>query len=449
MKNWFKKHYKTLIITTFLIPIVIVAVVSISHVTLWYGITNPLTWALYLSVGIEVAALSALAALSANMGSKVYFPFTIVTIIQFIGNVFFAYSFIDVNAKIFKDWVELMSPFVEFMGVESTDLIGHKRFLSFFSGGLLPMISLSFLHMLVKFIEVDKNREDGSLKEEEIKVDTNDILSDAARLRLSENDLKILEEALLSPPPPNEKLVEAAKKYNETQKVLVEMMENDQKLGLYDEPFENPLVNEPESHLEPQEIEEPITNERTQQQKLEDDVKPPQNAQEMMLTTNDEIITSIPSDDEISDWDTVLSIPEDDEMVDWDAILDFDENHIDSVNEPIDFEVEAPETIEDTYNISKSINEGVITPSLSDEEINEMFMDEWERKFDMVEDDDDTIVSEEPTVVEAQTQPEIQKFNIDEAYVKNEEESINIDDAQKNSFWRDHLKNVEDDLKKK
>jgi hypothetical protein len=416
---------------------VIVAVVSISHVTLWYGITNPLTWALYLSVGIEVAALSALAALSANMGSKVYFPFTIVTIIQFIGNVFFAYSFIDVNAKIFKDWVELMSPFVEFMGVESTDLIGHKRFLSFFSGGLLPMISLSFLHMLVKFIEVDKNREDDSLKEEEIKVDTNDILSDAARLRLSENDLKILEEALLNPPPPNEKLVEAAKKYNETQKEdLVEMMENDQKLGLYDEPFENPLVNESESHLEPQEIEEPITNERTQQQKLEDDVKSPQNTQEMLLTTNDEIITSIPSDDEISDWDLTL-------------MDGLDENYIDSVDEPIDFEVEAPETIEDTYNISKSINEGVITPSLSDEEINEMFMDEWERKFDMVEEDDDTNVSEEPTVVEAQTQPEIQKFNIDEAYVKNEEESINIDDAQKNSFWRDHLKNVEDDLKKK
>jgi hypothetical protein len=291
--------------------------------------------------------------------------------------------------------------------------------------------------MLVKFIEVDKNREDDSLKEEEIKVDTNDILSDAARLRLSENDLKILEEALLNPPPPNEKLVEAAKKYNETQKEdLVEMMENDQKLGLYDEPSENPLVNEPESYLEPQEIEEPITNERTQQQKLEDDVKSPQNTQEMLLTTNDEIITSIPSDDEISDWDLTL-------------MDGLDENYVDSVDEPIDFEVEAPETIEDTYNISKSINEGVITPSLSDEEINEMFMDEWERKFDMVEDDDDTIVSEEPTVVEAQTQPEIQKFNIDEAYAKNEEESINIDDSQKNSFWRDHLKNVEDDLKKK
>jgi hypothetical protein len=32
----------------------------------------------------------------------------------------------------------------------------------------------------------------------------------------------------------------------------------------------------------------------------------PQNASEMMLTTNDDIIKSIPSDDEITDWDVTL-----------------------------------------------------------------------------------------------------------------------------------------------
>jgi hypothetical protein len=32
----------------------------------------------------------------------------------------------------------------------------------------------------------------------------------------------------------------------------------------------------------------------------------PQNVSEMMLTTNDDIITSIPSDDEMSDWDVTL-----------------------------------------------------------------------------------------------------------------------------------------------
>ena len=96
MKTWLQKNYKTLIIAAFLIPIFTVAIVSISHVTKWYGISNPVTWSIYLSVGIEIAALSTLAALSANMGKKVYFPFAIVTIIQFIGNIFFVYSYIDI-----------------------------------------------------------------------------------------------------------------------------------------------------------------------------------------------------------------------------------------------------------------------------------------------------------------------------------------------------------------
>jgi hypothetical protein len=154
--NWFQKNFKTIIYISFLVPILTVAFVSISHVTKWYGLSNPLSWAIYLSVGIEIAALSALAAISAKMGKKVYFPFGIVTLIQFIGNIFFAYQYIDVNSVSFKDWMDLVDPFVSYLGVESGDPIGHKRFLSLFAGGMLPIISLSFLHMLVKFEEEDK-----------------------------------------------------------------------------------------------------------------------------------------------------------------------------------------------------------------------------------------------------------------------------------------------------
>jgi hypothetical protein len=154
--NWFQKNFKTIIYISFLVPILTVAFVSISHVTKWYGLSNPLSWAIYLSVGVEIAALSALAAISAKMGKKVYFPFGIVTLIQFIGNIFFAYQYIDVNSVSFKDWMDLVDPFVSYLGVESGDPIGHKRFLSLFAGGMLPIISLSFLHMLVKFEEEDK-----------------------------------------------------------------------------------------------------------------------------------------------------------------------------------------------------------------------------------------------------------------------------------------------------
>jgi hypothetical protein len=50
----------------------------------------------------------------------------------------------------------MVDPIVSYLGVESGDPVGHKRFLALFSGGMLPIISLSFLHMLVKFEEEDK-----------------------------------------------------------------------------------------------------------------------------------------------------------------------------------------------------------------------------------------------------------------------------------------------------
>jgi hypothetical protein len=49
-----------------------------------------------------------------------------------------------------------LDPIVSYIGVESGNLVSHKRFLAFFGGGMLPLISLSFLHMLVKFEEQDK-----------------------------------------------------------------------------------------------------------------------------------------------------------------------------------------------------------------------------------------------------------------------------------------------------
>lgn len=209
--NWFQRNFKTIIYGAFLVPILTVAFVSISHVTKWYGLSNPFSWAIYLSIGIEIAALSALAAISASMGRKVYFPFFIVTLIQFLGNIFFAYQFIDVNSQSFKDWVDLVDPIVSFMGVESGDMIGHKRFLALFSGGMLPIISLSFLHMLVKFEEEEKKKSSSNKTEvdntEKIKpiydIDELSKLAgkkeseiDEEKLTPTEEELKILEQKL-------------------------------------------------------------------------------------------------------------------------------------------------------------------------------------------------------------------------------------------------------------
>jgi len=201
--NWFQRNFKTLVYCSFLVPILTVAVVSISHVTKWYGISNPVSWAIYLSVGIEIAALSALAAISAKMGKKVYFPFAIVTLVQFIGNIFFAYQYIDINSETFKDWVDLVNPVVSFLGVESGDPIGHKRFLALFAGGMLPLISLSFLHMLVKFEEEDKKTQ---ISEPQPVIDIDALSIEAGKKEAelekekytpTEEDLQKLEEILI------------------------------------------------------------------------------------------------------------------------------------------------------------------------------------------------------------------------------------------------------------
>lgn len=157
--NIVSKNLEKIVYFAFLVPIVTVAIVSISHVTSWYGLTNNSTWSIYLSFGVEIAALSALAAISVHMGKNVYIPFGIVTLIQLVGNVFYSYQYIDESSKQFKDWVELSNVFFQYI-IDEDDIVGHKRILAVFSGGLLPVISLSFLHMLVKLRDKDKLQDD-------------------------------------------------------------------------------------------------------------------------------------------------------------------------------------------------------------------------------------------------------------------------------------------------
>lgn len=301
MGNWFSKNFKTIIYVSFLIPIVTVAIVSISHVTQWYGISNPLSWAVYLSIGIEIAALSALAAISAQMGSKVYFPFGIVTLIQFVGNIFFAFEYIKIDSEQFLSWVELTAPILEYTGIEQGDLQSHRRFLAIFAGGMLPLISLSFLHMLVKFNEenrkvvssnspineniVDSDDKPSNITDDEINevideyrkekevqepIQASDLIAEISRFRPSEEDLKELEN-LLNKFKPEEPKKRPTKE--EQREILTQMMKDAEEMGLYDEPFDNPLVRK------------------------EDTPEPPSWLNEMPEPTEDDLI----------DWDITLN----------------------------------------------------------------------------------------------------------------------------------------------
>ena len=259
--NWIQKNLKKILYIAFLVPILTVAGVSISHVTSWYGLSNPFSWAIYLSIGIEIAALSALAAISAQMGKKVYFPFGIVTLIQFIGNIFFAYQYIDVNSQSFKDWIDLVDPIVSYLGVESGDPVGHKRFLAFFAGGMLPIISLSFLHMLVKFEEDEKKNGNG-LPQPVINIDELSIEAGKKEAEIekeiekekytpTEEQLDILEKIIMGKYNGPEEVINESKPINPTQEEL-DILEselrrvNEQKFETLVEEIQTNPIEDPE-----------------------------------------------------------------------------------------------------------------------------------------------------------------------------------------------------------
>lgn len=203
MNNWLKRNYKTIIRVSYIIPILVAAGISIYHVISWYNITNPIGWAIYLSIGIEIAALSALAGMTAKMNKWVYLPFFIVTFIQIIGNIFSSYQYIDVNGEMFKSWVELFNPIFESFGwVENGDVMMHKRILGILGGIFIPLISLSFLHLLISFNEKESNVEENNSdsKNKGPKIVTNKIDDSIKGIDAEAELIKILEEEMAKTP---------------------------------------------------------------------------------------------------------------------------------------------------------------------------------------------------------------------------------------------------------
>ena len=206
--------------------------------------------------------------------------------------------------------------------------------------------------LIISFNQLTMN---GRKKEEDEEVeskpeDLKDFVDESSRLHLSEDDLKKLEEVLLNPPFPNEKLKDAAERYSEEVKerykdvnvdfsdeykrrgeLLSEIMQQDQELGLYEEPFDNPLVKEEVIN------ETPITREETQIVFKERNFKPAVIEEE----ENEDDMTQ-----RLRDMDEKLKVYEDeyvdDDFSDWDVTLmdGLDENENIFQEEPTEDEIE-------------------------------------------------------------------------------------------------------------
>jgi len=236
----------------FLVPILLVAAISISHVVTWYEMANPINWAIYLSIAIEVGAMTALVAATNKIRGGVWFMFGLVTFIQMVGNIFYSYYQIDETGKLFQSWIELTAPIWEMAGTETTDIVGMKRWLAFLEGGLLPLISLTSLHFFVTYEKEDEAKEEVKKKSS-----------------LEQDVVKIIE-ANENPPEPNEKLKEAKKSFDEETKTVEEVFQIEEVEELVDEDFLESIEAESYEDIVNEKIEEEMKEEPVEIQKDEE-----------------------------------------------------------------------------------------------------------------------------------------------------------------------------------
>jgi len=205
--NWIRNNPNRFM---FLIPILLVAGISISHVVTWYDMANPINWAIYLSIAIEIGAMTALVAATNKIKGGVWFMFGIVTFIQMIGNIFYSYKEIDESGELFKSWIELTGPIWEMLGTETTDVVGLKRYLAYLEGGLLPIISLTSLHFFVKY-DKKEGEEDTENEKEKYFNSRNKHIEKMVSDREEKESLEDWEDS-----PPNEELIQVVERDKET-----------------------------------------------------------------------------------------------------------------------------------------------------------------------------------------------------------------------------------------
>jgi hypothetical protein len=188
MLKWFTRNRISLLRLTYTIPIIFAVIVSINHVIIWYSIGNPLTWSVYLSVSIEAAALITLVALIfGKLGINIILPFIVITLIQFIGNIFYSYAFMDITSNTFILWKD----FITTIFTNVTDVNITRFWLAVLEGASAPLLSLFSLNILINFEEKLRKDKNNIIKDIIIKNDIRDsIVEDDIKDSIVENDIK-------------------------------------------------------------------------------------------------------------------------------------------------------------------------------------------------------------------------------------------------------------------
>jgi hypothetical protein len=257
-------------------------------------------------------------------------------------------------------------------------------------------------------LSMDGKKEDDEeeeKEEEKVVIDAKDIVSEVSRLRLSEEELSKLEDYLLNP-----------KKNSEREEILSDMMKRDQELGLYEEPFENPMVKEEDEKWDgiSQEVWDRMESIEKQRELIhgpitEEDL-PPNGAfanSEYRQEENDEFVmktTDQMTDEEIDEYyrptETQLIEQEIEELVEKEIELNFSDEFIEQAIAEFNqesLEQEAwDEELEKQY-VEEQVPELFVTPEESVEEVvvdEEPVYQSETKEVDQINEIVDTVINE-------------------------------------------------------
>jgi hypothetical protein len=143
------------IVVAFMIVPLVTSLVSTIHVVSFFELSNYAALAVILAVAFELGALSSLAGLVAMdkiNKNTVWMIFVLLTAFQMMGNTYYAYDTTTTkmisNSNLIKNFTELFG----FSIYDNNDIIFVKRIIAIFSGAILPVISLCFLHLLMSYV---------------------------------------------------------------------------------------------------------------------------------------------------------------------------------------------------------------------------------------------------------------------------------------------------------
>ncbi len=199
MINNKSKHWNNLIIGSFLAVPIFCSFISTLHLVHFFNLGNPDWMSYFLAIVFEIGSVASFVALSVLDKIKkgmVMFIFTILFVLQLVGNIFFSFQYINLQLAVDPAWmntfIELSKPLFD---VE--DPSTYKFILSLLIGVPIPLVSLLFLKSLVDYLKVDEKQiaeqpiiSEPEKVEEKQAVDSKDVMNFLSKMMKYDTDKK-------------------------------------------------------------------------------------------------------------------------------------------------------------------------------------------------------------------------------------------------------------------